>query len=183
MFKGSQLKVESLRLGVGEHGKFISITAFYGNPYVEKGENSEILGVAVVGTDQDPVRLKDKEMPFPAEVIEQSNEVESSNGGFTTAQPQLCEPLLSRFREKLPSDFGGSVEVALLFGEKQNGVPYPAKLADKPTPYAVAGSDAAIPSIRPESIVFAQFSPGHHLFNSSMPRNGVVGHRHSPWEK
>ena len=70
IFKGSQLKFEAIGFGVGEHGKFILVTTFYGNPYVKKGESRQISGIALVGTDQNSVRLKDKKAPFPAEVIE-----------------------------------------------------------------------------------------------------------------
>ncbi len=74
----------------------------------------------------------------------------------------------------------GVTEVSHLFGGKQEGIPYPAKLAEKATSHAVTGGDTPVPSIRSESIVFAKLSPDHLFFNTFVSCNRVVGHRHFP---
>ncbi len=70
ILESSELKFKSLAFSVGERGKFLLVAAFDGNPYVEKGESSQISGIVLIGTYQDAVRLKDEEIPFSAEVIE-----------------------------------------------------------------------------------------------------------------
>ena len=75
----------------------------------------------------------------------------------------------------------GVIEFTLRLGGKKNGIPYPAKLAEKATSNAITGCDASVPSIRPKSIIFSEFPLGRVLFNDFMSCNRVVGHRHSSW--
>ncbi len=117
-------------------------------------------------------------MPFPAEIIEQSKEVGFSNGGFPATEPQLLDAFLSSFCEKLLSDLMGMIKMSFPLGGKENGIPDPAKLAQQTTSHAVTGGYTSIPSIRSESIVFAEFPPSHLLFNVLMPCNRIIGHGH-----
>jgi hypothetical protein len=70
------------------------------------------------------------------------------------------------------------MKISLFFGGKEKGIPHPAKLTEKATSYTITGGDAPIPSIRSESIIFAEFPPDHLLFNDFVSCNRVIGHRY-----